>query len=67
MSRFITEKDGKIVEEIESMEVCKWNINEVCCNDKSDCLGDYPYPSFICQKDKKICEYFEEEDGKVEK
>lgn len=32
MSRYLTQKeDGTYLEEIESMEVCKWKINEVCC------------------------------------
>lgn len=49
--------------EIESMEVCKWKVNEVCCNEKCDELGDYPYPSSKCES-KERCEYFEKEDGK---
>lgn len=38
-------EDGTYKTEIESMEVCKWKVNEVCCNDKCEELGDYPYPS----------------------
>jgi len=50
MSRFLTSNlDGTYLEEIESMEVCKWKINEVCCNDKSPCLADYPYPREKCE------------------
>ena len=63
MSRFITRKeDGTILEKIESMELCKWRVNEVCCNEECDCLGDYPYPSSICE-DKYACGCFEKEDG----
>ena len=66
MSRFLTRNpDGTYLEEIESMEVCKWKINEVCCNDKSDYLGDYPYPSSICENNKE-CKHFEKEDGVIE-
>lgn len=63
MSRFLTQKeDGTYLDEIESMEVCRWRINDVCCNDKCDCLADYPYPREICFKDSKIkCKNFEEE------
>ena len=64
MSRFLTkiENDETIIE-IESMEVCKWKINEVCCNDKCEYLGDYPLRE-ICYIDiKDRCEYFEKEDG----
>lgn len=63
MSRFLTKKeDGTYLEEIESMEVCKWRIIDICCNDKCDYCGDYPYPSSICESKNK-CEYFEKEDG----
>lgn len=61
MSRFITEVNGKYIEEIESMEVCKYRINEVCCNDKCDCCGDYPY--YLKCDDKDVCSCFEKEDG----
>ena len=63
MSRFIIKnEDGTYLEEIESMERCKWRINEVCCNEKCDCCGDYPCPSFMCEDDD-ICGCFEKEDG----
>ncbi len=66
MSRSMTRNnDGTISEEIESMEVCKWRINDVCCNDKSDCLGDYPYPRSICE-DGDACGCYEKEDGIIE-
>lgn len=63
MSRFMTHKeDGTYLDEIESMEVCRWRINDICCNDKSDCLADYPYPREICFIDSKNrCKHFEEE------
>lgn len=70
MSRTIERKqDGTILIEIESMEVCKWRINDMCCNDKCDCLGDFPYPSSICdiEEDGKnyMCGCFEKEDGVI--
>lgn len=62
MSRFLTKnEDGTYLEEIESTKICKWRINEVCCNDKSDYLGDYPYPSSMCENNN-ICKCFEKED-----
>ena len=64
MSRYLTKKDGKYIQEIESMEVCKWKINEVCCNDKSQYLADYPSPFCKCES-KKDCDYFEKEDGLI--
>lgn len=65
MSRFLTRnQDGTYIEEIESMEVCKWRINDVCCNDKSEYLADYPYCKCESEKD---CKYFEKEDGIVNK
>lgn len=39
---------------------CKWLCDGVCCNDKCDFLGDYPYP-LKCD-DKDVCGYFEKED-----
>ena len=68
MSRFLTRNtDGTYNIEIESMHFCKWKVNEICCNDKCDCLADYPYPSSICEieEDGKnyACGCFEKEDG----
>lgn len=63
MSRFYTiEKDGVSLEEIESMEICKWRVNEVCCNGDCGYVADFPYPHCKC-KSKKDCDYFEKEDG----
>ena len=63
MSRFLTKKDdGTYLEEIESMEVCKWRINDICCNESSPDLADYPYPISKCRS-KDGCRYFEKEDG----
>ena len=72
MSRFLTfTEDGEKIEEIESMEICKWRINDVCCNDKSDCLGDFPYPRSICELENDgknwACGCFEKEDGIIKK
>ena len=68
MSRFLTmNTDGTYNIEIESMNFCKWKINDICCNDKFDCLADYPYPSSICEIDEDgknyACGCFEKEDG----
>lgn len=62
MSRFLTRKeDGTYLTEIESMDLCKWLINDVCCNDKCDCLGDFSYPRSICE-DEYGCGCYEKED-----
>ena len=64
MSRFITRQDDDTyLEEIESMEICKWRYNDVCANDKCPDLADYPYPSNKCEGS---CPYFEKEDGIIE-
>lgn len=70
MSRWLSQnKDGTYLEEIESMEVCRWRINDLCCNDKCDCLGDYPYPSSICELEEDgknyACGCFEKENGEI--
>lgn len=56
------DEKGNYIKQIESMKICKWKINEVCCNDKSSYLADYPYPFCKCES-KKDCEWFEKEDG----
>lgn len=62
MSSFlIKNKNGECEKEIESMEICKWKINEVCCNDKSEYLADYPSPFCKCES-KKDCNFFEKEE-----
>ena len=64
MSSFLSRNDdGTYKKEIESMDICKWKINEVCCNDSSEYFADYPYPNCKCES-KKQCKYFEKEDGK---
>lgn len=61
MSRFLTKNEnGDYVENIESLDICKWRIDEVCCNDKSEYLADYPYPYCKCES-KTDCKYFEKE------
>ena len=62
MSSFLSQNEkGEYIKEIESMEVCKWRINEVCCNDKSPYLADYPHPYCKCES-LKDCKYFEKEE-----
>lgn len=63
MSRFVTKVGDKYIEEIESMEVCKWKINEVCCNEECILLGYY-VESYVCEDGE--CDCFEEEDGIID-
>jgi hypothetical protein len=61
MSRFLTKKDdGSYLEEIESMHECKWRINDCCCNESSEFLGDCYCSSYR----NRPC--FEKEDGIIE-
>ena len=60
MSRFITEENGKYIEEIESLNICKYRINDVCCNENSEYLGEWA--GLICENDD-WCGAFEKEDG----
>ena len=63
MSRWAdTREDGGIREEIASMDECKWLINEVCCNDKSNECCDFPHLEYC----KYRCPHFTEEDGVIE-
>ena len=62
MSRWLERKGSLYLEEIESMEICKWKINEICCCDQCEYLGDYPYPRCKCES-RADCKWFEKEDG----
>lgn len=62
MSSFLTKKNGIYEKEIESLDICKWRISGVCCNETSKYLGEYPYPYCKCES-KEQCNYFEKEDG----
>lgn len=53
--------NGNYVKKIESVDVCRYKINEVCCNDQCDYLGDYPYPFCKCES-LEDCKYFEKEE-----
>ena len=67
MSRYLDRKDnGSYLESIESMDICKWRINEVCCNAGSQYIGDFPFPYCLCDS-KEECLCFEKEDGKIRK
>ena len=62
MSRFLTKnEDGTYLEEIESMEECKWKINEVCCNDSSYYCCDFP--GECTEKEHYNC--YEKENGVI--
>ena len=66
MSRFLTRQDdGSYLEELESMDVCRWRIDGICYNVLCDCFGDCPYPSSICESNR-YCEHFEKEDGIID-
>ena len=62
MSRFLTRVNGEYKEEIDSLQVCKWKINEVCCNDSCECVGDYPFHP--CDS-IDVCSCFEKEEGLI--
>lgn len=58
MSRWIEElSNGTYKEKIVDLQECKHMYNEVCCNDKSEWLADYP----DSQNDCKKCKLFESE------
>lgn len=66
MSRYITRNDdGTVEEEIASMELCKWLMNDICCNEKCDTLGWCVSPTSICES-KYGCGCFEKEDGVID-
>ena len=59
MSRWMEQSsDGTIRQGIISMDECRYLIDEVCCNDKSDQCCDFPHEEY-CQR----CPHFTKEDG----
>ena len=61
MSRFIEENgDGYNVVTLDDKTKCAWMYNEVCCNDKTDYLADYPD-----RDDCAECPYFKKETMKA--
>lgn len=47
MSKWIEENpDGTMHTEIEDPEACAWMYNEVCCNDQSPYVADWPLLDF---------------------
>lgn len=62
MSSFLSKNEkGQYIKFYDDLRECKWKINEVCCNDKSEYLADYPSPFCKCES-KKDCIYFEKEE-----
>lgn len=61
MSRWLEDDGhGGYCEELANIDECRYLINEVCCNDKSDQCCDFPHPEEYCAK---CCPYFTKEDG----
>lgn len=63
MSKWIKECDnGKNEVSLDNPDKCDWMYNEVCCNDKSDYVADYPN-----EYDCKNCKLFKKETFKGHK
>ena len=58
MSKQLVNDNGKRTETIKDPEKCAWLYDEVCCNDSSEWLADFPLE--FCQK----CRYFTSEERK---
>lgn len=61
MSRMLSRDN---TEEIWDLDQCKYLLNDVCVNHKSEMLGDFPicYGEDYCSQ----CELFEKEDGVID-
>lgn len=58
MSRWIEKNpDGGYLITLDSKDSCKSMYNEICCNDASPCVADYPGGGY-CER----CPLFERED-----
>lgn len=63
MSRWMEKgADGVIRQGIVSVKECRYLIDEVCCNDKSDQCCDFPHPEEYCARQ---CPHFTKEDGVI--
>lgn len=62
MSKTFWGRDGHAKNDVlvDDINKCKWLCDEVCCNDESECLADYP--PHKCESIEE-CELFEKEDG----
>jgi len=62
MSRWLEDDGcGGHREVLANIDECRYLINEVCCNDKSDQCCDFPHPEYCAYS----CPHFAEEDGQV--
>lgn len=62
MSRWL-ESDGAggLREVLASTEECRYLIDDVCCNDRSDQCCDFPHPDYCTM----CCPHFTPEDAKL--
>lgn len=62
MSRWMVQyEDGRINQGVISMDECRYLIDDVCCNDKSDQCCDFPHPEYC----RYVCPHFTKEDGQL--
>lgn len=62
MSRWIEhDRDNRIIETIADTEECKYLMNEVCTNPKSDQCCDFPHHEYC----EFCCPHFTKEDGVI--
>lgn len=61
MRSIVKNDDGTYTTTILSMDGCKYLYEDVCCNDKSEFVADFPDQ----KKDCVECKFFEKEDGVV--
>lgn len=60
MSRWLEDDiNGNLIQVLRSMDECRYLIEDVCCNDKSEQCCDFPHPEYC----EKRCPHFTEEDG----
>ena len=55
MSRKLIRKGKGFVERLDNPNKCRWLYDDVCCNDSSEWLADFPLD--LC----KTCRYFTKE------
>ena len=65
MSKFLLkDNDGKYRKKTEDSNICKYKINGICCNEKSEYYGYFPMKGPFSERKcncKRSCELYESE------
>lgn len=62
MSRWLEDDgNGGLRQVLANIEECRYLIDDVCCNDKSEQCCDFPHPEYCALR----CPFFTKEEGSL--